>query len=595
MLPPRTTSSAPVAEGARGPRLMVLLLGIVLLPTVFVGWIASEEYREVVRTRQLADEARTQAMSIRLHDELRLALVEEQSWNTVLVGADELNVPLAFADRLMGRDVTATHERAIASTDALLAAGPLAAFENDVAAIRSIDHSQLDATNRAYDALVERIGAIASDRRVTLEDRAGDVPQGADVVRVSRLASAATTARFEHVRQLWSFLQAEFSSLLEASPSYVDLVEHRAAMRDALDHIERKVDPASPMGPPFAAIGRSEELADFNATIDRAVDDLFDPTTPQRADERDAAVQAFDLVEFFDDGVAGYEVYDALVRSTDAEAAIAGSGVVAAAEDDFRTTVLVIVALGLVSLVAAIALARYIGRPIVRLAAEAERLGTGAAIETIDHGPKEVRQVGLILADASTSLVHMERLEHEATHDELTGVPTRRLVREHLEQALARARRTDQLGVVMFVDVDHFKDINDTYGHAAGDEVLRVVADRIREPVRDVDLVGRYGGDEFIVVAESAGDADDVDRLADRIVAGVAAPVDLSRVSHHPAAGAVLVSVSVGVAMFRSSSTSIDEVLSRADRATYAAKAAGRNRALMARPGPERPLASSGT
>ncbi|MEM1333338.1 MAG: GGDEF domain-containing protein, partial [Actinomycetota bacterium] len=229
----------------------------------------------------------------------------------------------------------------------------------------------------------------------------------------------------------------------------------------------------------------------------------------------------------------------------------------------------------------AIALARYVGAPMRPLPWAAARIGAGGDVDVGRHGPAEVRRVGRALEIAAEGLALVERLEHEATHDDLTGVPRRRLVREHLQQALSRSRRSGQSGAVMFVDIDHFKDINDTYGHAAGDVVLVAIADRLRDTLRFGDVLGRFGGDEFVVIAEPVGGPDEAFAFARRLVEVVAAPISVADVTDMAPGGTVVATVSVGVALFGRRTEAGLDVLRRADSATYEAKAGGRNCAVL--------------
>lgn len=163
------------------------------------------------------------------------------------------------------------------------------------------------------------------------------------------------------------------------------------------------------------------------------------------------------------------------------------------------------------------------------------------------------------------------RLRELATTDELTGAANRRATMQRLVAELARVRRGSSAGVIV-IDIDHFKAVNDSHGHAAGDLVLTKISTAIARCLRAYDLLGRIGGEEFLVVAPDI-DAHGLVALADRIRASVeelAVPI--------PDSGPVTVTVSAGCAMLSTDDTSIEEVLARADRALYAAKAGGRNR-----------------
>ena len=163
-------------------------------------------------------------------------------------------------------------------------------------------------------------------------------------------------------------------------------------------------------------------------------------------------------------------------------------------------------------------------------------------------------------------------LSHQALHDPLTGLPNRALVLDRAEQMLARsARSPGTVAGALFIDIDGFKHVNDSLGHAAGDRLLQVAGERLQSAVREQDTVGRLGGDEFVVLVESTADEAALDVFADRLTEALRAPVELG------AAGKIFsVTASIGVAVGRYGSP--DELLRDADLALYAAKAAGRDR-----------------
>jgi diguanylate cyclase (GGDEF)-like protein/PAS domain S-box-containing protein len=162
------------------------------------------------------------------------------------------------------------------------------------------------------------------------------------------------------------------------------------------------------------------------------------------------------------------------------------------------------------------------------------------------------------------------RLAHQAFHDPLTGLVNRALLSERLEHALRSAGGNGRRVTVLFLDLDRFKTINDSLGHAAGDDLLRAVAGRLRQVVRPGDTVARLGGDEFVVLLEEMDGTGAALRTAQRIAAALRAPF-------HAAGSEVFASASIGMASGDRSSRS-DELLSRADAALYAAKRGGRNR-----------------
>lgn len=157
-----------------------------------------------------------------------------------------------------------------------------------------------------------------------------------------------------------------------------------------------------------------------------------------------------------------------------------------------------------------------------------------------------------------------------ANYDHLTGLPNRVIARDRLRHGIAHARRSSELLAVMYLDLDRFKWVNDNLGHAAGDDLLKQVAERLLHSVRDTDTVARLGGDEFLCVLPELHNAEPAHFLAERIVTALARPFSL-------AAGEVTIGVSIGVSLFPDHAVSIDLLMSCADKALYQAKNAGRN------------------
>ncbi len=166
-------------------------------------------------------------------------------------------------------------------------------------------------------------------------------------------------------------------------------------------------------------------------------------------------------------------------------------------------------------------------------------------------------------------------LSHLALHDTLTGLPNRALVLDRAAQILARTvRLPDALAGALFIDIDGFKRVNDDLGHAAGDQLLTVVGERLQRAVRDQDTVGRLGGDEFIVLVECRVEDAALDQLADRVTDALREPFELD-----DGRRVLSLTVSIGVAVGRYETS--DALLRDADLALYAAKAAGRDRYVL--------------
>ncbi len=266
---------------------------------------------------------------------------------------------------------------------------------------------------------------------------------------------------------------------------------------------------------------------------------------------------------------------------------------------------------------------RVIAGPLGRLAGQARAVAAGELVDVSENGPTEVRVVAQGLSAAVDSLrqvraqaraiaagdldsevvrtpvpgplgevVHAsvtqvlaafherERLQadlaHQAAHDALTELPNRAQTLELAGRALHRAARQHGNGGrvgLLFVDLDHFKAVNDSFGHAAGDELLRTVATRMHDTVRGGDVVCRLGGDEFVVLVEGVEDEKGLVDLGQRLIAAVSAPVALAGL---PQAQHVRVGASIGVAVSAPGALDAERLVQDADAAVYRAKNAGR-------------------
>jgi diguanylate cyclase (GGDEF)-like protein/PAS domain S-box-containing protein len=163
-----------------------------------------------------------------------------------------------------------------------------------------------------------------------------------------------------------------------------------------------------------------------------------------------------------------------------------------------------------------------------------------------------------------------QRMEHLAHHDALTGLPNRLMLVSRLEHAVAQARRDKRQGAVLFLDLDRFKQVNDTLGHPAGDALLIAVAERLRERLRDSDTLARLGGDEFVIVLEQLGDRNQAASLAQELIARLSKPFEL------PGGQVARIGASIGISLFPADGTAPDTLIKHADVALYESKQGGR-------------------
>jgi len=187
-----------------------------------------------------------------------------------------------------------------------------------------------------------------------------------------------------------------------------------------------------------------------------------------------------------------------------------------------------------------------------------------------------------LLEQVSTQRDEIERL---ATHDQLTGLPLLRLAVDRSEMAINAARRSGHKVALMFIDLDGFKGVNDTFGHEAGDFVLREVAERLKHCVRSVDTAARIGGDEFIVLITDLQDASASGDVASKIIAAVSQPIDYKGQPLH-------VGASIGIGVFPDHAQDAANLRKAADGAMYVVKKSGKNAYHFAQESkPNRPLA----
>ena len=181
----------------------------------------------------------------------------------------------------------------------------------------------------------------------------------------------------------------------------------------------------------------------------------------------------------------------------------------------------------------------------------------------------EVRERHVLESKLEAVTEREEASRHAAVHDSLTGLPNRVLFNDRLEHGLAQAKRHGWNLAVMFIDLDDFKKINDSYGHDAGDSVLKTIATRLTDTVRDDDTVSRHGGDEFLYLLTAVKDGQDLPAVAEKIIASIQAPCHF-QVGDRTVSQSI--SASLGISIFPKDGDTAEVLIQGADKAMYRSK-----------------------
>jgi diguanylate cyclase (GGDEF)-like protein/PAS domain S-box-containing protein len=192
------------------------------------------------------------------------------------------------------------------------------------------------------------------------------------------------------------------------------------------------------------------------------------------------------------------------------------------------------------------------------------------AISTIRDDNGIVKEHVAVFSDITKYKQDEEQILYQANYDALTGLPNRSLLSDRLSQAIVAAQRESWMLAVLFVDLNHFKVVNDTFGHVVGDEVLQMVAERIKSCLREPDTVSRFGGDEFIILLQDVTEMDSVAQIATNIINNITRVITLY-------GREIYIGASIGITVYPDDAESVDSLLRNADMAMYQAKERGRN------------------
>ena len=442
----------------------------------------------------------------------------------------------------------------------------------------------LSAVENERVASAARAGVDADGTRalqdVTLTARASQVATSElPAYAATQLLSSEVTA---HIRFEWSRAWSAF-----------DIASRDVAQRTA-----------AATAHPWAEVNALPAVKDFNTFLAAQANLGAPPATLAR------------VLQLIVEDSARNRLYTAVLSSTLLRALGAGLAQRTRALQQLVATMAVALLLLTIAVTVSILIRRSITRPLERLAGQATRVSEGQLVDVQISGPREVQTVARALSNSVQSLrdiqAHAEavaagdmdstvltqslagplgqvvqssvariidatkerklaqtQLAHRAAHDALTELPNRAQALIFIEQALHRAQRSGNNTALMFIDLDRFKNVNDTYGHAVGDEVLQIVSKRMLETVRDGDSVARLGGDEFVVLLEGVGDELAIATLAERLIANVSLDMEID---HRD----VRVGATIGLAFCRDGWVDAERLLHEADAALYRAKNAGR-------------------
>jgi diguanylate cyclase (GGDEF)-like protein len=213
--------------------------------------------------------------------------------------------------------------------------------------------------------------------------------------------------------------------------------------------------------------------------------------------------------------------------------------------------------------------------PIQKLIAASENVGRGE-YTLVKVGSAD--ELGLLARAFNTMIEEVKqeqaKLHRQANFDVLTGLPNRMMALDRIRLEISRARRSHQRFAMFFIDLDDFKNVNDSLGHAVGDELLVAIGARVRSILRDADTVARLGGDEFLVLVPSVADEVQVEEIAERLIKAVSEPQNLN-------GRKVVARCSIGITLFPDNGDSVETLLANADNAMYQAKAAGQGSAIF--------------
>ena len=606
----------PRGRGRQGTSIRWYLTALVLLPLIGLALFAGTEARSQLRRAQ---EARRVGVVIERAELIAAARAYLQREIMPSIARSFLRDPKAVTDlSLKGIDLSHVGltdgqvRSARAATDAALQR-VVALPHPEVAAGARRVVAQLATARRLIDRTAtmtegfNRIGAVlAAIDSLGAKEISEAYSLGLDGDTAARLNDVRLIADFSHASEycIQELAWAALAGPDKRDAAFRDFVHSWGLAQAAQSALDGEASPGV-RAAVHAAVSSHESLVDPSAVVADYV--IHRPTM---------SLMQLALVYTNDQEHAG-ALYKVLLASIKA-VHVSASRMRNAAD---RSALLILGAAGLLLLMCGavvVAVRRAISKPMQQLADEANQVSQGELLAVSVRGPREVRTVGRGLAAAVDNLRKIEAqasalaggdlesdivrqplpgplgavmhrsvsavidaiherdaaqsdLAHRATHDALTELPNRTQAMEVIRRSLHRARRTGSLTGLMFIDLDHFKRVNDSLGHNAGDVVLQTCARRMTAALRAGDTVFRLGGDEFLMLMEDVASELDAVHLAERLIERISAPIAVGE-------NVATVGASIGVAFSRDASVDAERLLNDADAAAYRAKQSGRGR-----------------
>lgn len=210
----------------------------------------------------------------------------------------------------------------------------------------------------------------------------------------------------------------------------------------------------------------------------------------------------------------------------------------------------------------------HLARVLQEIVVAESRMGQSQSAQLLEANEQLVLTAVRNQTEAEIAAQVLARVSRSAEHDPLTQLPNRTLMLDRFAQAIATAKRHQRKMALLFLDLNHFKQVNDTLGHDVGDEVLKLVAHRLVGAVRDADTVSRHGGDEFVILLTEVAQPSDAGRIADALIIALAAPSSIGD-------QVLRLTASIGIAIYPDDGEDVETLMKRADAAMYQARRRG--------------------